>query len=506
MFLSYVPELFGNLDTMYAPKDPYIQSNTAYDQRNLSSRFKARIAPKTEIKAGVYASTTSSINRFDRYLETKNNMPKYAKWNYGPQTWTMGYLSIENRSEAKAFDWIKATASVQYFEESRDVRKFKYLVGRVQREQVYIGQLNIDASKKLAPWANLLYGAEILRNDVRSTAWQYHERMPDTTWATQTRYANGSYWESASLFASANLDLASNLTLSSGLRMNGVHMYSPISFNGFEQEADLRFTAPSAELGLTYYRPTFKYFLNLSTGFRAPNVDDASKVFDSQPGALIIPNPDLHEERLYSAELGMKQKLGSKWAVDASFYYSYLDEALERAPYNFQGRDSVFYDNEFSQVLAIQNIDYAWIWGYQFGIRTDLSDNLHWMIHWAHPFGYDSKGNPLRHAHPFNATSTLSYQKEKLRTNLVLRYNGSVDADEMPFSELEKTFIYAINENGELYTPAWYTINVYGSYHFSKNILVRLGIENLMDLRYRSYSSGIAAPGRSVYFSVRMSL
>ena len=497
---------FGNLDTILVNENPYIQANTGYDQRNFTNKFKIRISPRTEIKAGLHGSITTDISRYDRMMEMKGDMPKYAKWNYGPQIWSLGYIALENRTNTRFSDWIKVTVAGQYYEESRDVRKLKNLESKVQREQVYIGQFNLEASKKLGTHSKLVYGAEYIQNNLTSTAWKYHELVPDNTWPAQTRYADGSLWQSTSGYAMLHSDLSDRLSASGGIRLNGVKLFTPISFNGFVQDTYLQFLAPSAELGLTYFRPTFKYFLNLSTGFRAPNIDDASKVFDSQPGALIIPNPDLHEERLYSVEMGMKQKLGDRWALDASFFYSYLDEAMERAPFDFGGRDSVFYEGQLSQVLAVQNIDYARIWGYQFGVRSDISKNLHWLLHWAHPIGIDSQGNPLRHANPFNATSTLSYSKHKFRTNVILRYNGSVDAEDMPFSEKDKLHMYAINDDGLPYSPSWYTINIHGSYHFSKNILIRVGLENLMNVRYRPYASGIAAPGRSVFFSLRMSV
>ena len=79
-----------------------------------------------------------------------NGRPKYAQWNYGPQAWIMSYLSIENRDKTAISDWMKFTLSGQYFEESRNTRKFKAPVGRVQREQVYINQINFDASKKIS--------------------------------------------------------------------------------------------------------------------------------------------------------------------------------------------------------------------------------------------------------------------------------------------------------------------------------------------------------------------
>ena len=101
-------------------------------------------------------------------------------------------------------------------------------------------------------------------------------------------------------------------------------------------------------------------------------------MFDSQPGALVVPNSNLREERLYSAEVGMKQRLNSWIAFDGSFYYSFLDHALLRAPFQFDGNDSVQYDGAYSQVLAIQNLDFAWIWGYQFGLRTQINKHFSW--------------------------------------------------------------------------------------------------------------------------------
>src|SRR6056300_305082 len=255
---------FGDLDTILSNENPYIQAKTGYDQRNFTNKVKIRISPRTEIKAGLHGSVTTDISRYDRMMEMKGDMPKYAKWNYGPQIWSLGYIALENRTTTRFSDWIKITVAGQYYEESRDVRKLKNLEGKVQREQVYIGQFNVDASKKLGTRTKLVYGAEYIQNNLTSTAWKYHELVPDTTWSAQTRYADGSQWQSTSGFAMLHTDLSDRFSASGGVRLNGVHLFTPISFNGFEQDADLQFLAPSAELGFTYFRPTFKYFLNLS--------------------------------------------------------------------------------------------------------------------------------------------------------------------------------------------------------------------------------------------------
>ena len=500
------PISFGTLDTLRKPADPYTQLHTNYEQLNLTQKFRVRLGPRTELKSGAHASLTSDITRYDRYIQTSGDQPKYAKWNYGPQLWTMGYVSLEDRTETKYSDYFSISLSGQRYEESRDVRKFGKVEGTVQEEAVNIGQFNLDLIKHITDQIEIQYGAEYLQNQVNSRAHAYTILNPDTSWSAQSRYADGSIWESASMFLSSYIDLAPDWSVNVGLRASSNHMHTPISFLGFEDDAHLRFLAPSGQLGLTYHKSDRKYFALLSTGFRAPNVDDASKVFDSEPGALVVPNANLTAERLYSAEIGGTQKVGQHWAIEGGFYYSYLNNALNRAPYTFNGQDSIWFDGEYSQVLAIQNMDYAWIWGYQMGVRSDLSPYVRWSLNWSHPFGKDSNGDPLRHVSPFNATSTVVFKKGKWSTNFLVRYNGEIGPEDMAPSEVSKDYMYAIGDDGLPYSPRWFTMDVHTSYVFNKNIIVRAGLENLMDVQYRPYSSGVAAPGRSVFVSMTGSI
>jgi hemoglobin/transferrin/lactoferrin receptor protein len=59
----------------------------------------------------------------------------------------------------------------------------------------------------------------------------------------------------------------------------------------------------------------------------------------------------------------------------------------------------------------------------------------------------------------------------------------------------EDNFQYA-NSNG---LPAWYTLNgQMGCFVDSKKrIHLNAGIENILDINYRTFSSGISAPGRN---------
>ena len=64
----------------------------------------------------------------------------------------------------------------------------------------------------------------------------------------------------------------------------------------------------SGSLG-TYFYPneTTKIFLDLSTGFRAPNIDDLGKVFIKDQ-FLTVPNSQLDPEYAYNFSFGIGKK------------------------------------------------------------------------------------------------------------------------------------------------------------------------------------------------------
>ena len=138
-----------------------------------------------------------------------------------------------------------------------------------------------------------------------------------------------------------------------------------------ESKAKLNNGALIGSLGITYQPDqTWQLTLNLATGFRAPNVDDIGKVFDSEPGAVVIPNPNLDAERAYNLEFNIAKVFGERIKVDFSAYYTWLDQALVRRDFQLNGQDSIVYDGVLSQVQAIQNSAVARVYGIQAGLEV----------------------------------------------------------------------------------------------------------------------------------------
>ena len=69
--------------------------------------------------------------------------------------------------------------------------------------------------------------------------------------------------------------------------------------------------------------------------------------------------------------------------------------------------------------------------------------------------------------------------------------------DELAWEERAKTEIYALDAEGNAYSPAWYTLNARASMELKYGVTLNVGLENITDQRYRPYSSGISGAGRN---------
>jgi hemoglobin/transferrin/lactoferrin receptor protein len=82
-------------------------------------------------------------------------------------------------------------------------------------------------------------------------------------------------------------------------------------------------------------------------------------------------------------------------------------------------------------------------------------------------------------------------------------YNGEISNDRLAPSEQSKTYMYAKDDNGNPYSPSWWTLNFKSSFDINKTFSIDAGVENILNHRYRPYSSGIVSPGINLFLAVR---
>ena len=318
-------------------------------------------------------------------------------------------------------------------------------------------------------------------------------------------------WHSAGVYAQVEWHLHRTLNIASGVRYNHYLVKNDFSTVGydipFEPLQSANAGNVSGNIGLNW-RPSSGWLLraNYARGFRAPNVDDMGKLFDSVDGCVTVPNPLLKPECADNVEIGVAKHFGRWLKFDVSAYYTYLDDAIVRRNYTFNGSATMEYGGEECIVQALQNAARAQVWGVQLALDSRFARCFYANAHVNWQRGFEELDNgevsPSRHVAPLYGRVALGFDNSKLCVEAYTAFQAECDAASMPQEEKEKTEIYALDANGEAYSPAWMTLNLRVSYKMLKVLSLNAAVENITDLRYRPYSCGISAPGRNVTLSV----
>jgi len=500
----------NGIDTMLVNSDPLIQKPTGYNQKNLLQKISFKPSETWDIDYGLYYSTTSDYSRYDRHLRFRNGKQRSAEWYYGPQKWLMNTISISAVKPTALYDKVRLILAWQKFEESRHDRDFGDVIKHIRVEKVNAYSANLDLDKRIDNKHTLFYGLEILLNKVNSSGTEKNVANGTIT-DGPSRYPDGSVWNSYAAYVSYTVRWAPYLTLQTGLRYNQIHLYSEFNkaFYPFPfSEAKINTGALTGSAGIAWTpHGTWQINANFSSGFRSPNIDDVGKIFDSEPGAVVVPNPDLKPEYAWNFEIGVVKILANYLKVDISGYYTILDNAMVRRNFVLNGLDSIIYDGQLSRVQAIQNAAGANVYGVQAGLEVTLPAGISITSNFNYQNGEeeldDGSKAPLRHAAPWFGSTHIIWKWSRIKTDLYLIYNGEVSNDQLAPEEQGKTYIYAMDANGNPYSPGWYTLNLKIMWQIKRHLSFNAGIENLTSQRYRPYSSGIAGPGRNYIISVR---
>jgi hemoglobin/transferrin/lactoferrin receptor protein len=500
----------GERDSIMMNSNPRKQVASGYQQLNTMNKLRFKAGRHFDIDFAHHYSRLSDVPRYDRLIQTRNNTLRYGDWYYGPQVWMMTNVSGRYNKPTAVFDEARLTVARQDYRESRHDRTLNKTDLNEQFEKVGIWSATFDLDKKTGNNGNLLYyGAEYVWNNIQSTA-DVKNIITGETVPAGSRYPNGrNRYNSVAAYAGYKFNLSTKLTVSTGLRYNYVSLNSEIADNSFY---NFPFTTiESANGALTgaagaVYRPDrqTEITLNLSSGFRAPNLDDLGKVFESAPGVLVVPNPDLSPEYLYNIDFGASREFGKLLLAEASMFFSYLDNAMVRREFLFNGEPVIEFQGEESQVYAMVNAGYAIVYGTQLKAELRPSSFMRIKSSLSLTRGNDDEKAPLRHVPPLFGATHIIFERSSVRADLYAIYNGSITNDRMAPSEKDKPYLYAEDENGDPWSPAWFTLNFKSSFNITNRIELTAGVENILDLRYRPYSSGIVAPGRNFIISARI--
>ncbi|NSW45373.1 MAG: TonB-dependent receptor [Bacteroidales bacterium] len=489
----------NNKDSVFINNDPNLQIGAGYSQYDLLQKVLFKVNNNLQLLGNVQFSNSSNISRYDRLTQMSGTLPKYAEWYYGPQRRLLAYLKIEYHKKNMLFDDLRLVPAYQNIEESRHDRKFNKNNLNHRIENVDIFSLNIDFRKNFNEqlW---IYGLEFSNEKIRSNA--FTENILDhTTSNLDTRYPDGgSIMNRNSVFINHQWNLFDKVFFSEGLRYNFSLLESKFidttfyhfPFNEISQQNQ----AITGSIGVVFKTSDFlKFHLNYASGYRTPNVDDLSKIFESVPGNVIMPNENLKPEKTHTFDIGYQLLFNSHFSWYNNAFYTIYKDAITTEPGKFNGLDSILYNGQMSQVILNVNKTKAYLYGISSNLLIQLNTSLNFIGNVCYTYGRiktDSTDYPLDHIPPVFGKIGFQYKKQRLSTEINMLFNGwKFIKDYNMYGE--DNFVYATSYG----MPAWITFNVYGLYQIHTNLQVNAAIENILDQNYRVFASNISAPGRN---------
>ena len=494
-------------DTALINYDPNLQLGSAFNLYHAMNKLAYRINQDTELSYMVYYSTSGNIPRYDRLLRVnEEGRLQSAEWYYGPQFMLLNAIAINSTKVNWWFDQLRVIISNQIIEESRHDRSFQSSLLRHRIEQVDVYAMNADAQKQLGLDREFFYGIEALHNEVSSKAYQ-NDILTYEISPISTRYpAGGSRYSSLAIYGSYHQKTSQHLSFNAGARstfteLSEEFLEPAIAQYPFDEIQQSNHSASGAAGIVVSPTSNIHSKFNFSTGFRAPNVDDLGKVFESD-GTVVVPNKDLKPEYSLNYETGLEVVIKDRVKLETTLFYTDLINAMVRRPYSIEGTSEIFYDGQVYPMSALFNTGSAYIWGYYCGMNAEIGQYLGLLVRYNVVDGRDRAGNvPLRHVSPAFGKISMIYERKRLRSELVCLFQESKRLSDMSPDERAKTHLYTTD--GAL---GWYTLSVRSNYRFSDHWSTSVGVENILDTHYRPYSSGISAAGRNGMLSVRYQL
>lgn len=505
--LWYVERQNG-VDVMVQNDDPNIQVGSAYKQWDLLQKFLYKQNDKVSHQLNFQYSSSSDVPRYDRLTQMSGTSPKFAEWYYGPQKRILAAYSLNLTNDKGIYDNARIGLSYQNIEESRVSRRFsgsssKYRDSQI--ENLNVIALNADFSKQIKK-NELRYGVEGLFNTVDSKGIRY-DINADTTGKVASRYPDGgSTYQAMAVYLSHTYEASEELIIVDGIRYTNVNLKSkfidttffPFPYNSYTQNNG----ALTGSLGVIF-KPGKDWRINLtgSSAFRAPNVDDLSKVFESTNGNLIVPNPEIKPEFTYNLDLGIQKTFNKTITASLIGYYTWYQNLITTVPGTFNGQDSVLFNGTLSAVNTMDNASNAYLYGGSANLNADINEHFSITSSINYTYGRiktDTTDYPLDHIAPVFGKTSFVLKMKRFRSEFFVMYSGWKSIKDYNMIG-EDNFAFATPYG----MPAWATLNLRSSFTVTKNLMLQASLENITDLHYRTFGSNFSAPGRNLVITLR---
>ncbi len=515
----YVQNINGQ-DSIVSNDNPRKQIGTGYSQLDVVQKFIYQHDDNTSMGLNIQYSTSSDVPRYDQLIDgsievidgIEQQTFKFAEWYYGPQNRLLTAFNLRNNNDDNRFyNSLDLTVAYQNIEEDRISRRFGSNGRIAQFETVDVYSINADFVKKLSEneesKKRLVYGFELNHNNVASEAFEEDISTGESIPAI-TRYPDGgSTMSTFGAYLNFKQNLLQQVNVLAGIRYTYTAIQSNFANTDVIQlpytEISSNVSALTGSFGATWNLKN-DWVINgvASTAFRSPNVDDFGKI-RAKGDFVTVPNPNLKAEYALNAEMNITKTLlikDHRLTISGTGFYTYMFDAIVRENTTLNGSNILVYDGDSLFTQWNTNAGTAFIAGASANVAYkegawEFKSSINYT------YGRNTEDDrPLAHIPPIYGQTSIGYNdKDKpWEGSFIVRYNGWKDIEDF---SMDGTDNYELaTPDG---TPAWYTLNLYGSYKLTDNLTANLAVENILDLHYRPFASGVSAAGRNFIVTLR---
>jgi hemoglobin/transferrin/lactoferrin receptor protein len=516
--------------------DPDLQIGSGYEQLDVLQKVNWQATPNLRWQLNLQHSTSGDLPRFDRLIERRNGQLRFAEWYYGPQNRTLASVQLNWQANRRWADELRLIAAHQLIDEDRYDRRFGDNFREENTVHVKVNTLTLDINRRFGPQTLLQYGGLLRYDEVEAQASRRSIVDNQTIKDVNSRYpSQGSDLQAADAFLQIrHHHRDSSLLTELGARYSSQSLYAqfgandPIAWPEFYLDGITnKNQSVNGAGGISWRRGQWQLRSHLATGFRAPNIDDYAK-FRENDGFVQIPNPDLAPETSRSVDASVAYHWKAAGRLQLTAYRTWLSNVMVRENFQLPDGTDFFLDaGDTLFVQAIINADQARVWGLSLAYRHQLHTNWRLTGQLHYTYGRRDLSTkegtlqevPLDHIPPLYGQLRMEYHSGNWEMAVQSQFQAakaledyavsgiSQAGDELIYDRLgtsDNLELTPTRENGQSFAGsyAWWVLNLRGSYRIGKHLRLRANVNNVFDLHYRSFASGISAPGRNMVFGV----
>lgn len=511
-YRNYYVERIDGTDSLLENNNPDIQIGSAYRQWDIFHKTRYLYNKNGYLQLNFQHSNTSDVPRYDQLNDPTRpeTQPRFAEWSYGPQFRLLNAVEWNSWTETQLYDKMRIIGAYQRLHETRITRLFQSDDRRTQAEKLNIYSLTADFEKHLNPYNEsiLKYGVESISNDLNSSA--FRENLPADTRSEDilSRYPSEAAGTTQfGAYATYSTRPANSFwRAEAGLRYSYYKVFFtydendpiqwPDAFTNGLNSVNQALTG-SVAFQLTY-SPIFRQRFMVGSAFRAPNIDDIAKI-RFKGDEVNVPNVDLKPEQTIQFETTLEANITadrSRLRGAVTLFHTTIDNAIVQANYPLpDGSNTLVVEREAYTTVANVNANSGRISGASLFLERK---GKHWGANLRGQYTYgramtESGEQPLAHIPPLYGRLAFWYEISRFKWQLTVPMQAAKNLED--YAPNSSDNLEYAPENG---TPGWYTINLFTECVVSEHVSAQLSIENILDTHYRTFSSGISAPGRHI--------